>query len=139
MKHSVKNRFIIGAMIGLVAGLAVFFVVPLMGAVLALKFGLGLVLFYVLLGGFIAFVGMFERHPIFNFKMPWWLRGVAIGLVFHLMLILLSYDQITLMVQQMDFLGMRSPWWALIDGVLLGLIMAFTETKLAGEGQLPLK
>ncbi len=139
MRHSVTNRIIIGKTIGLVAGLSVFFIMPLLGETLDFKFGLGLILLYILLGAIIALVGMFDRHPVLNFKMPWWLKGLALGLVMHLVLVLLSYDQMALMVQKMDILGMVSPWWALIDGAILGLIMSFAETKFAGEGALPLK
>jgi hypothetical protein len=139
MKHSITNRLIVGKTIGLVVGLAVFLIAPLLGITLDLKFGLGLIFFYTLLGAMIAFVGMFEKHPILNFKMPWWFRGLVMGLVMHAMLVLLSYDQLVIMLQEMNFLGLTSPWWALVDGAILGLVMAFAETKFAGEGKLPLK
>lgn len=139
MKHSITNRIIIGKSIGLVTGLAAFIIIPLMGAVLDPKFGLGLMFFYVLLGAVTGSIGMFDRHPVLNFKMPWWITGLVIGMVFHLMLILISYDQLAIMLQQMDIFGMISPWWSLIDGAIIGLIMAFVETKFAGEGNIPAK
>ena len=139
MKHSVTNRLVIGKTIGFIAGLAVFLLAPLIGITLDVKFGLGLILFYTMVGAFTAFVGIFDRHPVLNFAMPWWFRGLAIGIIMHVMLVLLSYDQLAVMLQQMDFLGMVSPWWAVIDGAILGLIMAFAETKIAGEGKIPLK
>lgn len=139
MKHSVKNRVLIGKTIGLIAGLSVFLILPLMGVSLDLKLGLGLVLFYIFTGALIGFYGMFERHPIFDFKMPWYFRGAVVGLIMHTMLVLLTYDQILALTNQMDILGITCPWWALIDGIILGLVMAFAETKWAGEGKLPLK
>jgi hypothetical protein len=139
MKDSITNRIIIGKSIGLVSGIAVFLMLRLMGATIDLKLGIGLMFFYIFLGALIALIGMFDRHPIFKFKMHWWLTGIAIGLVFHLMLILISYDQLAIMLQQMDIFGMISPWWSLIDGAIIGLIMAFVETKFAGEGNIPAK
>lgn len=140
MKHSVTNRIIIGKLIGFVAGVLTWLILSLMGATLDLKFGLGLVLFYILTGAIIGFMGMFERHPVLKFKTPWWLHGITMGLAMHLILILVSYDQFALMMQEMGIWGMVSPWWALIDGAILGLIMAFAATKFAGEGKkLPLE
>jgi hypothetical protein len=38
-----------------------------------------------------------------------------------------------------SWMGLESPFWALIDGIILGVIMGGIETKLAGEGpNLPL-
>ncbi len=103
------------------------------------RFGLGLIFFYMMTGALIAFVGMFDRHPIFKFKLPWWLGGIAIGAGMHIMLVLLAHDQIALMLQQMEWGTLSSPWWAIFDGMVLGVIMAFFEKKLAGQGNLPLK
>jgi len=140
MNHSLVNRIIIGKTIGFVAGLLVFFLVPMLGANLELKFGLGLILFYTTLGVLTGFMGLMDRHPVFDFKMPWWLRGLAMGLGLHLMLILLAYDQILVMTHSLNILGITSPWWALADGAILGLVMAWAETKFAGDGaHLPLK
>lgn len=138
MKHSVMNRIIIGKTIGFVAGLLVFLILPFLGVELDFKFGLGLIVFYVVLGVLTAFMGTMDHHPLFKFPMPWWLRGLLMGLTMHLMLVLLAYEQIAVIVQSMDMLGMTSPWWALIDGTILGLIMAYAETKWAGEGKLPM-
>jgi hypothetical protein len=139
MKKSVTNRIIIGKTIGLIAGISVFFALPVMGATLDPKFGVGLILFYSLLGAIIGLMGMFDRHPVLNFKMPWWLLGTAIGTVLHIILVLVSYDQIALIAEQIDIFGMTSPWWAILDGAILGLIMSFAEKKFAGEGNIPLK
>lgn len=140
MKHSLTNRILVGKIIGLLTGLLVFLLAPLLGATLDLYYGLGLVVFYVLLGTTIAFVGLFDRHPVLEFNLSWWVSGVLTGLMFHIMLVLLSYESISIMIEQMNILGMQSPWWALLDGVILGLIMSFAEGKLAGKGnKLPIQ
>lgn len=139
MKHSVMNRIIIGKTMGFVAGLLVFLLLPVLGVTLDLKFGLGLIVFYVVLGVLTAFMGTMDHHPIFKFPLPWWLRGLLMGLTMHVMLVLLAYDQIGAIAQSLNLFGMVSPWWALLDGAILGVLMAFVETKWAGEGKLPME
>lgn len=139
MKHSVRNRIIVGKTIGLTAGVLAVLILPVLGVELELMLSLGLVLFYVILGALTAFMGTMKHHPWLRFPMPWWFRGLFMGLIMHLMLVLLIHDQLAAMLVAMDLWGMASPWWALIDGAILGLIMAFAETKLAGEGDLPLE
>ncbi len=139
MKHTITNRILIGKIIGIIVGLSFFFVALLLKAPLDLRLGVGLVLFYAFMGVVIAFMGMFERHPVLNFKMPWWFHGIVVGAIMHLMLVLLCYNQLIVIIKQMDIWGLVSPWWILIDGAILGLVMSFFQTKFAGEGMLPIK
>ena len=139
MKHSILNRIIIGKSIGFVLGAIVFLILPMMGVPLDIYFGLGLWLFYIMLGVFIAFFGIMDHHPLLKFPMPWWFRGVFAGLIMHLMLILLAHGELIFIIEKMHTFGLSSPWWALIDGVIIGLIMSWAETKFAGEGALPLE
>lgn len=87
----------------------------------------------------LAFVAIYDRHPIFDFKMNWWIRGIVLGFLTHLMLVLLAYDQLTYITQTMDIRGMMSAYRAILDGIILWLIMSYAETKFAGEGYLPVK
>ena len=134
MKHSLWNRIVVGKTIGFLIGGLVLLLMPLMGMPLDLKFAIGLWLFYIIMGAVTAFMGIFDRHPILKFKMPFWFSGIVIGLTMHLILILLSYDQWVLMMNQIDFMGLQSPFWALIDGSIIGLLMSWVEKKMAGEG-----
>jgi hypothetical protein len=138
IKHSIMNRVIIGKSIGFIVGALSFFILPMIGVPLDIYFGLGLWLFYIMLGVLIAFFGVMDHHPMLKFKMPWWFRGIFMGLTMHLMLILLAFGELTFIMDKMHTFGFNSPWWMLLDGVLLGLIMSYAETKLAGEGKLPL-
>jgi predicted membrane chloride channel (bestrophin family) len=104
--------------------------------------GLGALIMFMLMGAMIAFVGQFDRHPLFDFKMKWWMIGSVLGAVFMLMFILLTYSEVETMMQSslISWTGLTSPFWALIDGVIIGLIMSFAEIKIAGKGaQLPLQ
>lgn len=139
MKHSLTNRLKVGVLIGFFTGGLVFFLAPLFGLVFSTALGAGLWIFYVILGLMTGFLGLFEQHPILKFPTPFWLRGMVIGVVMHLMLVLLTYDQMAEILHSMDFMGLQSPFWALIDGLILGVLMSWLEAKYAGEGTLPLK
>lgn len=139
MKKTLTNRIIVGKIIGLIVGILLFILAPILNINIDLYFGLGLVIFYVLLGSTIAFIGLFDKHPVFNFKMSWWFSGIFIGLTFHTMLVLLSYNYLSELLANANLFGLVSPWWALLDGIILGLIMAFSESKIAGSGDLPLQ
>lgn len=139
---SLTGRLFIGVLIGLVVGIIFIVSLPMFGFPLFSAFGIGSLLFFVLMGLFLGFVGIFDRHPVLGFKMSWKIRGVVAGLLFMMTYILLSYETLESIMQStaVSWLGLESPFWALIDGVVIGLIMAYCETKFAGEGSdLPLK
>ncbi|HEY5713994.1 MAG TPA: hypothetical protein VIT68_01455 [Candidatus Gracilibacteria bacterium] len=135
-RHSVAGRVAVGKIIGLLVGLLIFFGAPSMGLELSTRFALGLILFYVMLGAFVGLMGVMDHHPIFKFKMPYWLRGIIIGVGMHLMLVLLAYDQMSLIMQLkiVQSMGFSSPFWVLIDGAVLGFLMEFIVTRHCGEG-----
>lgn len=140
--HSLTGRLLIGKIIGLIVGLFVIAVLPTFGFPLVSAFGLGSLMMFVLMGVFLGFVGIFDRHPVFGFKMSWQLRGTVVGLIFMLMFVLLSYENLEVIMQSslVSWMGLESPFWALLDGVFIGLLMGYAETKFAGEGpDLPLK
>ena len=140
--HSVTGRILIGKIIGIVLGIAVMLVLPSFNIPILSMFGLGTLLMFALMGSLIGFCGQFDRHPAIDFAMPWWVRGGLVGAAFMLMYILFTYDTLEVVMQSslVSWTGLSSPFWALIDGVFIGGIMGFIETKVAGEGpDLPLK
>lgn len=141
-RQSVTGRIIIGKLIGLFVGIFCLAVLPTFGFPVASMFALGTVIMFTMMGVLIGFVGQYDRHPLFNFTMPWWLRGGAVGFIFMLMYVLLSYDNINVVMQSslVSWTGLASPFWTLIDGVVIGMFMGYVETTFAGEGRdLPLQ
>ncbi len=139
---SISGRIFLGKVIGLIIGLIVIIILPSYGFPLISEFGVGALIMFVLMGATIGFAGIFNRHPVLDFKMHWWFRGPAVGFVFYLMFVLLSYENINILMQSdlVSWTGLVSPYWALLDGIVIGAIMGFVETKFAGEGSdLPLK
>ena len=140
--RSVAGRVAIGKMIGLIVGLVCLAFLPGFGFPTLSFFGLGTLIMFVLMGTLIGFVGQFDRHPALDFAMPWWFRGSAVGFAFMLMFVLLSYGSLEFIMQSslIAWTGLQSPFWALIDGVIIGMLMAYCETRFAGEGStLPLR
>lgn len=141
-KESVAGRVIIGKTIGLIFGLLFILFLPTVGFELLDMMGLGALLLFVLMGAMIAFVGQFDRHPVFDFKMKWWLVGAGVGALFMLLFVLLTYSELEMIMSStlVSWTGLTSPFWALIDGAVIGLIMSYVETKIAGKGsELPLQ
>jgi len=140
--NSLTGRLAIGKMIGLIVGVVVIALLPTFGFPLFSAFGLGALIMFVLMGILIGFIGIFDTHPLLGFKMKWWFRGPLVGFVFMLMFVLLSYDSLEIVMSStlVSWSGLESPFWALLDGLFIGALMGWTETKFAGEGpDLPLK
>lgn len=139
---SVAGRMSIGVSIGFVVGVLAILMSPSLGFPLFSAFGFGTLITFVMMGFTLGLVGMFDYHPVLGFKMRWWIRGAVAGFIFTLMYILLSYETIAVLMQSdlVAWTGLTSPYWALVDGVSIGLIMGWLETKIAGEGSsLPLE
>lgn len=132
----------IGISIGAIVGVLTIVLSPMFGFPVLSMFGFGTLITFVLMGLTIGMVGMFDYHPIFGFRMRWWLRGAFLGFFFTLMYILLGYESLQILIQSslVSWTGLTSPFWALIDGTMIGLFMGWMETKFAGEGSnLPLR
>ncbi len=139
-QHSVAGRVVTTKLIGFIVGGIAFFGLPALGAELSLTFLLGLWAFYMLMSVNIGLMGIFTKHPILGFRMYYWLRGPLLGTAYHLMLVLLAYNEIASIMTLPAFawFGLSSPFWILIDGAILGLIIAWVATKFVGEGNLPI-
>jgi len=135
--RSVAGRVAVGKTIGFLVGLLCIVLLPTFGYPGLSMFGLGTLLMFMLMGVMTGFMGQMDRHPVFDFQMPFWLRGGMVGFAFMLMYILLSYNDLTIIMQSawVSWTGLVSPFWALIDGVTIGILMGWLETKFCGEGK----
>jgi hypothetical protein len=135
--HSVAGRIAIGIMIGLLVGLLYTLLMPSLDLPMFSMFSFGTVLMFGLMGITTGFIGLFDRHPVFAFKMNWWIRGVIVGCAFMLMYVLLTFDVYEGIMRSslISWSGLTSPFWIVLDGIAVGLVMSFFETQLAGEGK----
>ncbi len=122
--------------IGLIFGLFGFYLAPVMWPDVSLRLQFGLLTWYATFGAMIGFVGIFDHHPLLKFRMPFWFRGPVFGAWFNLVLALLMFDKLTILFQQLGGIltFCKSPFWVVIEGAIIGLIVDAIATRIAGEG-----
>ncbi len=135
-KPSLMLRIAIGKSVGFVFGLIAFFALPMMGEP-DLMFRLGFALWLIITGAMIGLMGVVTYHPLLHMPLPWWVRGPMIGMSTMLTLWLVAHERIDAIVINMfgpDTI-LSSGAWIIADGLLIGLVMAWLATLLAGEGR----
>lgn len=127
-----------GKALGLAVGLIGFFGLPQLLADPSMSLRVGVLLWYPTMGAFIGLFGIFSKHPILNFSMSWWFRGALIGAWMNFVLTLIAYQQIcTLMAAVFgEYSQFTSPYWMVLEGALIGMLMDFILSKLFGEADL---
>lgn len=141
LKHSIAGRIIVGKVSGFIVGGISFLLLPVLGVATTTQFNFGLWLLLMLMGVMIGFMGVFTTHPLFNFRLPFYLQGAVIGGSFFALLPLLSPDQ-SFNLMQMDIvrtMGLTSSWWLVIDGMFWGILVSGLAKLISGEGNLPVK
>ena len=76
---SIMIRIAIGKAIGFVIGLAGFVILPFLVPDVGWQLRWGILLWYTTLGAIVGVLGIFTRHPVLMFPMPWWVRAPIIG------------------------------------------------------------
>ncbi len=96
----------------------------------------GAMLWFTTMGGVIGIVGLFDRHPLFpSWRLPWWLRGTAMGAAMGLALVLVNHSGIAAITSAMVSGVFDSPWWLIAETALVGAAIDFLATRAAGEGR----
>ena len=135
-KPSLMTRIAVGKGIGLLIGLAGFVSLPwyLPDASWYLRWGI--LLWYPTLGGLIGLFGVMDQHPVLKLPLPWWLRGPFIGAWMNFVLTLFMYETAAAMLRTMfGELGLfTSPFWFVLEGAIVGLIIGYFATRFGGEG-----
>lgn len=134
---SLITRIAVGKLIGLLIGVIGFIILPFFDPEITFKFRLGVLLWYTTLGAIIGVFGVFTWHPVFKFSMPWWFRSSLLGGWMNLILVLVSYDQLK-MIMVSAFISdnniVSSPFWIILEGIIVGLIIEYFATRYGGEG-----
>ena len=134
---SLMTRIAIGKGIGFVVGIFTFILLPSVLPDGSALFRWGILFWLVTVGAIIGVFGVFTWNPILKLPMPWWARSAAIGAWMTFVLILVAYDDMqAIMLHTFGQDGiMSSPFWTVIDGAILGLIIGFFATRFGGEGK----
>ena len=135
-KPSLTTRIIVGKIIGLLFGLAGFVLLPFLWPESGLLLRWGVLLWYTTLGAIIGVVGVYDWHPVLRLPLPWWVRAPLIGGWMNFVLTLFAYDTMEAFLRQVFGVGglLQSPFWFVLEGVLVGLVIGFFATRIGGEG-----
>ncbi|MCB1772053.1 MAG: hypothetical protein KDI88_00435 [Gammaproteobacteria bacterium] len=135
-KPSLTTRIIVGKVIGLLFGLAGFVLLPYLwpGSELMLRWGV--LFWYTMLGAIIGVFGVYDWHPVLRLPLPWWVRAPLIGGWMNFVLTLFTYDTLQAFLQHVSGVDgpLQSPFWFVLEGVLVGLVIGFFATRIGGEG-----
>ena len=135
-KPSITLRIGYGKMLGLVIGVIAYFALTTIAPETDFAFRFGFLIWYPTLGAVIGLMGIFTNNPLFNLNISWWLRGLITGAWFNFVLLMFIYDEISVMLS--NIFGAQSlftpPWWFVIEGAIIGVLIDYIITRLAGEG-----
>jgi len=134
---SLITRIAIGKTVGFIFGLIGFVLLPHLFGETDLMIRLGFVFWYTSIGAFIGIFGVFTWHPILKLPMPWWFRSASVGAWMNFVLTLFIYDRMqSYMTALFGENGvMASPFWFVLEGALIGLLIGFLATRFGGEGK----
>lgn len=134
---SLMTRIAIGKTIGLIVGLIGFVTLPYISPEVSLMFRWGLLLWYTTVGAIIGMLGVFNWHPLLNLPLPWWFRAPYLGAWMNFVLTLFIYDQLqAIFVSAFGEDGfVSSPFWVVLEGALVGLLIGYFATRFGGEGK----
>ncbi|PHQ70570.1 MAG: hypothetical protein COB93_05195 [Sneathiella sp.] len=136
-KPSLMTRVAIGKTIGLIVGLFGFFLLPYFSPESDPLLRWGVLFWYITVGAVIGVYGVFIWHPVLHLPMPWWFRAPLIGGWMNFVLTFFAYDAFQSMIISIfgeDFI-FGSPFWFVLEGAIVGLIMGFFATRFGGEGR----
>lgn len=132
-KPSLLTRIGVGKFVGLVIGAIGFFIAPSFGLD-DMKMRIGILFWYAAIGAFIGFAGVMTWHPILKMKIPWWFLGALIGGWMNFLLVLFAWDVFAGWLAEHSIWGVTSPWWGVVEGVIVGPVIAGLATLFGGEG-----
>lgn len=123
-------------MVGFLIGLIAFLIIPSIWPSESMWLRVGVLLWYGTFGAFIGIVGLINEHPMFKFRMPFWFRGLVFGAWLNLVLAFLMHDKLAVLIPQLGgaLSGLKSPFWIVLEGAVLGLLIDGIATRVAGEG-----
>lgn len=134
---SLITRIGIGKSIGLIFGLLGFVLMPYFWPEADPMMRWGILLWYITLGAIIGLFGVFTWHPVLHLPMPWWFRAPFLGAWMNFVLVLFTYDRFQAMMSSlMGTSGaLASPFWFVLEGAVIGLIIGYCATRFGGEGK----
>jgi hypothetical protein len=138
-KPSITLRIMIGKLIGFGIGLIGFILLPLFAPGVSLMFRFAILFWYTTFGALIGLFGVLNYHPVFKIRMKWWIMSILMGAWLNLVAVLLAYENFQMvMIQAFAGFNVRllvSPFWFILEGALVGLLIGYFATRFGGEGK----
>ncbi len=133
---SIITRVAIGKAIGFAVGLIGFIGIPYLAPDTGWQLRWGILLWYTTLGAVIGVFGIFSRHPVLMFPLPWWIRAPLIGGWMNFVLTFFAYDQMRVFLIAVFGSGstLTSPFWFVLEGAIVGGVIGLCATRVGGEG-----
>ncbi|MEA3323108.1 MAG: hypothetical protein U9Q12_02705 [Patescibacteria group bacterium] len=135
MNEKLIQRATLSKGIGALIGIFVFIFLPYMWPDVTMHMRIGMFVGFTFLGGTIAVTGIFTQIPALNLKLTAAIRGALIGGSFMLVLVLISYDLLVMYMRTATVFQGLSPYWMIVDGIIIGAIIDIIATKKVGEGK----
>lgn len=131
------KRAALAKLIGFCIGLIGFFIIPSLWPGESMWLRVGFLMWYTTFGAIIGVLGLVDYHPFLKFPMPFWVRGIVFGCWLNLVLVFLMHDKLTVLMQALPSpLGaFQSPFWIVLEGAVIGLLIDGVVTKCCGEGR----
>ncbi len=134
---SLMTRIAVGKGVGFLFGLAGLLALPFFWPEADWWLRWGILLWYTTVGGVVGLMGVYTRHPVLHFPMPWWCRAPMIGAWMNFVLVFFAHETMRRMLEatfgQESWLA--SPFWFVLEGAVVGLVIGFLLTRLGGEGK----
>lgn len=134
---SLTTRIGVGKSIGFLFGLAGFLLLPHFLPEASALIRWGILLWYTTVGAVIGVFGVYTRHPVLKLPMPWWLRAPLIGAWMNFVLVFFAYDTMHALLSSLFGTNelLTSPFWFILEGAVVGLVIGYFATRFGGEGK----
>lgn len=134
---SIITRIAIGKGIGFTFGLIGLLSLPYFLPDVGWHIRIGILLWYTTFGALVGITGVINSCPMTGMSLPWWLRGAIIGGWLNFVLTFFAYEIMQEMMIAVFGAGgvLSSPFWFVLEGVLVGLLIDYFATRFGGEGK----
>ena len=133
---SLITRIAVGKGIGFAFGLVGLIFLPYFLPDIGWMPRLGILFWYTTVGAIIGMFGVMTWHPVLRLPMPWWFRASVLGAWMNFVLVFFAHELMAEMMVAVFGEGgaLQSPFWFVVEGALIGLVIGYFATKLGGEG-----
>ena len=133
---SLITRIAVGKGIGFAFGLVGLIFLPYFLPDIGWMPRLGILFWYTTVGAIIGMFGVMTWHPVLRLPMPWWFRASVLGAWMNFVRVFFAHELMAEMMVAVFGEGgaLQSPFWFVVEGALIGLVIGYFATKLGGEG-----